>query len=387
MAESTKETKARRAKKYRRRRVTAAVAAVAVCAVIGVGVNGIVTARAETALADALATAEIRQTEQWEGVEQATRESRTAAEADLTAYVSAASEKAEAALKKAAEEAAAAAKAAAEAKKNAQTTNTSTKDSTELPASGGKLSSGGRPLSATRTGGNFKASVYTGNTGSANIGYYQSLNSDVKAWLKIPGTNINYPVLQNSSEDHYYLHRGLDRNQSYYGVLWTQTATQFGTGDTISGNNVIYGHNWKNCRWNAAPSTYYAGQQMFESLLSYHYTSWAEQYPYIYYSTPSEDMAFVIFACFYTEGTDWYINAEGNIDGVIAGAQSRSRHTFNVDVNSGDKLLTLSTCTRFYGNTDNQRFVVMARLLRPGEEMGPVTVTYNPNHQQPNVWG
>ena len=128
-------------------------------------------------------------------------------------------------------------------------------------------------------------------------------------------------------------------------------------------------------------------QQMFESLLSYHYTSWAEQYPYIYYSTPSEEMAFVIFACFYTEGSDWYINAEGNIDGVISGAQSRSRHNFGVDVNSSDKLLTLSTCTRYYGNTDNQRFVVMARLLRPGEEMGPVSVTYNPNHQQPNVWG
>ena len=27
------------------------------------------------------------------------------------------------------------------------------------------------------------------------------------------------------------------------------------------------------------------------------------------------------------------------------------------------------------------------RLLRPGEEMGPVSVSYNPNHQQPNVWG
>ena len=229
--------------------------------------------------------------------------------------------------------------------------------------------------------------MYNGNTGASNIGYYQSLNSDVKAWLKIPGTNINYPVLQNAYEDHYYLHRGLDRGQSYYGVLWTQTATQFGSADSLSSNTVIYGHNWKNCRWNAAPSTYYAGQQMFESLLSYHHTSWAEQYPYLYYSTPNEEMAFVIFACFYTEGTDWYINAEGNIDSVISGAKSRSRHNFGVDVNSGDKLITLSTCTRFYGNTDNQRFVVMARLLRPGEEMGPVSVSYNPNHQQPNVWG
>lgn len=382
MAETTKENKAQRAKKYRRRRVTAAVAAAAMCAVIGVGVNGVVTARANTALADALATAADLQQAQQESARQALRESRTAAEANLAAYVTEASEEAEAALKKAAEEAAKAAAA-----KAAQTTNTSTNDSTELPSNGGKLSSGGRALAATKTGGNFKASVYTGNTGASNLSYYQSLNSDVKAWLKIPGTNINYPVLQNASEDHYYLHRGLDRGQSYYGVLWTQTATRFGGGDSLSSNNVIYGHNWKNCRWNAAPSTYYAGQQMFESLLSYHYTSWAEQYPYIYYSTPSEEMAFVIFACFYTEGSDWYINAEGNIDGVISGAQSRSRHNFGVDVNSSDKLLTLSTCTRYYGNTDNQRFVVMARLLRPGEEMGPVSVTYNPNHQQPNVWG
>ena len=334
MAETTKENKAQRAKKYRRRRVTAAVAAAAMCAVIGVGVNGVVTARANTALADALATAADLQQAQQESARQALRESRTAAEANLAAYVTEASEEAEAALKKAAEEAAKAAAAKA-----------------------------------------------------SNLSYYQSLNSDVKAWLKIPGTNINYPVLQNASEDHYYLHRGLDRGQSYYGVLWTQTATRFGSGDSLSSNNVIYGHNWKNCRWNAAPSTYYVGQQMFESLLSYHYTSWAEQYPYIYYSTPSEEMAFVIFACFYTEGSDWYINAEGNIDGVISGAQSRSRHNFGVDVNSSDKLLTLSTCTRYYGNTDNQRFVVMARLLRPGEEMGPVSVTYNPNHQQPNVWG
>ena len=102
MAETTKENKAQRAKKYRRRRVTAAVAAAAMCAVIGVGVNGVVTARANTALADALATAADLQQAQQESARQALRESRTAAEADLTAYVAEASEEAEASLKKAA---------------------------------------------------------------------------------------------------------------------------------------------------------------------------------------------------------------------------------------------------------------------------------------------
>ena len=334
MAETTKETKAQRAKKYRTRRLLVGAAGLVLCVGVAFGIDGVVTARADSALADALAAATDLQVEQHQSVEQAAAEGRTAAAADLTAYVAEAGEKADAALQKAAEEAKKA-KAAEEARKAAAATSTST----ELP--GGQKSSGsGRALTATKTGGNFKASVYNGNTGASNIGYYQSLNSDVKAWLKIPGTNINYPVLQNAYEDHYYLHRGLDRGQSYYGVLWTQTATQFGSADSLSSNTVIYGHNWKNCRWNAAPSTYYAGQQMFESLLSYHHTGWAEQYPYLYYSTPNEEMAFVIFACFYTEGTDWYINAEGNIDSVISGAKSRSRHNFGVDVNSGDKLIT-----------------------------------------------
>lgn len=197
MAETTKETKAQRAKKYRTRRLLVGAAGLVLCVGVAFGIDGVVTARADSALADALAAATDLQVEQHQSVEQAAAEGRTAAAADLTAYVAEAGEKADAALQKAAEEAKKA-KAAEEARKAAAATSTST----ELP--GGQKSSGsGRALTATKTGGNFKASVYNGNTGASNIGYYQSLNSDVKAWLKIPGTNINYPVLQNAYEDHY----------------------------------------------------------------------------------------------------------------------------------------------------------------------------------------
>ena len=262
-----------------------------------------------------------------------------------------------------------------------------TGDSTALPPAGTVNNAYGRPLVATQKGGNFKASAYNGATGAGNLPGYQASNSDVKAWIRIPGTNINHPVLQSSRGDHYYCHLNWQGGASHNGCLWTPMATSFGTGDTLSSNTVIYGHNWRNCRWNTAPNTYYPGMAMLESLLSYHYTSWAEQYPYIYYSTPSEQMTFVIFACFYTEATDWYIQPSADAGYLASEAKSRSRHNFNVDVSSGDKILTLSTCTRFYGNTNNQRFVVMARLMRPGEVIGPVSVSYNPNHRQPNVWG
>ena len=94
-----------------------------------------------------------------------------------------------------------------------------------------------------------------------------------------------------------------------------------------------------------------------------------------------------IFACFYTELAFIYNGPEGNMDYIIKEAQRRSRHTFDVDVNSSDKIVTLSTCTRAYGQTSNQRFVVMGRLLRPGETVGPVAISANLNHKQPSVWG
>ena len=116
MAETTKETKAQRAKKYRTRRLLVGAAGLVLCVGVAFGIDGVVTARADSALADALAAATDLQVEQHQSVEQAAAEGRTAAAADLTAYVAEAGEKADAALQKAAEEAKKA-KAAEEARK------------------------------------------------------------------------------------------------------------------------------------------------------------------------------------------------------------------------------------------------------------------------------
>ena len=56
-----------------------------------------------------------------------------------------------------------------------------------------------------------------------------------------------------------------------------------------------------------------------------------------------------------------------------------------MDVNASDKILTLSTCTRAYGQTNQQRFVVMARLLRSGETISEVSITPNPDFKRPQL--
>ena len=99
-------------------------------------------------------------------------------------------------------------------------------------------------------------------------------------------------------------------------------------------------------------------------------------------------MKWVIFAAFYTDITFNYIEpnpTDSGLSAIISGAKARSRHNFDVDVNSDDKIITMSTCTRAYGSSDRQRFVVMARLLRDGESVKAINVTTNPNPVLPNL--
>lgn len=244
---------------------------------------------------------------------------------------------------------------------------------------------GGESYTAAAATGVFNAAAY-GSSGASNIGYWRSINSDVVGWLRVPGTNIDWPVVQNTQDVNYYTHLGYDKQYSYNGVIWTNPGTRTSASASgLSSNTVIYGHNWTN--YGASPRIGYSGDVMFAQLTAYHWLSVAQSYPYFYYSTAQGgEFPVKIFACFYTELAFVYNVAEGDMNYIISEARRRSRHSFDVDVNSSDKIVTLSTCTRAYGQTSNQRFVVMGRLLRPGETIGPVTVTSNPNHKQPSVW-
>lgn len=222
-----------------------------------------------------------------------------------------------------------------------------------------------------------------GTSGFSNVAAWKAQNNDVVGWLKIPNTNINYPVVVGATNNT-YASIGYYKEPSKNGVIWADSDTKFGSRSDISQNTVLYGHNWTNVAAN--PRIAAERDVMFGQLTGFHHLSFAQVTPYIFYSTNNEEMTWKVFAVFYTEESFNYIAAEPGKDGmdyIIGQAKERSRHNYDVDVNSSDKILTLSTCTRAYGQTDKQRFVVMARLMRPDEEITPVTITANPNPKQP----
>jgi len=67
----------------------------------------------------------------------------------------------------------------------------------------------------------------------------RAINPDIVGWLIVPGTNINYPVVQGSDNEHYLYHL-FDESYSGTGAIFAD----YQNSPTLDGlNNIIYGHN------------------------------------------------------------------------------------------------------------------------------------------------
>ena len=194
------------------------------------------------------------------------------------------------------------------------------------------------------------------------------INSDTIGWLQIPGTNIDYPVMQGATLTA-YADLDINRNYSYNGSLWVDTDI-----NDASTNTVIFGHNWTNVSSN--PSVGRAGDVMFAQLPSFAHLWFAQRVPYFYYSSTSQDMVWQVFAAFYTTDLEFYLyttRTGSALQSIIDKGRSLSLHHYDVSVSSSDRIITLSTCTRALGSSEGQRFVVMAKLVSSGDPNVQVT--------------
>ena len=71
----------------------------------------------------------------------------------------------------------------------------------------------------------------------------QQQNADIYAWIRIPETQIDYPILQHPSDDAYYLNHTVEGTEGLPGSIYTEKVN---SKDFTDFNTVIYGHNMKN---------------------------------------------------------------------------------------------------------------------------------------------
>lgn len=208
-------------------------------------------------------------------------------------------------------------------------------------------------------------------------------NNDVIGWLSIDGTTIDAEVLQGEDNEE-YVRSDITKNYNWYGCYYADYENTFGDRNDLSQNTVIYGHNM----------TDNPEDVMFAQLMKYTDIDFARSHPYIKFSTPEDDMVWKVFAVLYTEPFPYnyveypitYSGGTFEFTRLVGEFRDRSIYDYDVDVNMDDKLLTLSTCTYKFGNHKEQRYLVVARLVRPGEAVDDATVNVevNPSIKEPN---
>ena len=181
-----------------------------------------------------------------------------------------------------------------------------------------------------------------------------NLNPDLVGWIEIPGTKVNYPVVQRSSETDYYLYRDFYGNYDPHGCLYAREQCNVAK---PSDNITIYGHRMND------------GTMMGE-VGFYEKKSFWEEHPIIYFDTLAEEQIYQIIYVFKTtasvgEGFRYHLYVdftdESVFDEFITGCRQNALYDTGLTAEYGDTLITLSTCEY---TLLNGRLVVVAKRIK-----------------------
>ena len=210
----------------------------------------------------------------------------------------------------------------------------------------------------------------------------KKVNDDNIGWLTVPGTGIDYPVLQYTDNKE-YMRLDYNRKWKFAGSIFADFRDYGTIRDNLSKNYVIYGHNI-----NTNHGTVKEKDEMFALLLHYSDFDFAKQNQHIFYSTYEDEMVWEIFAVFYTDVDFFYIDvnpeSDESFEWLINEARMRSEYNYDVDVGVDDKIITLSTCAYKFDTKEEQRFVVMGKLVPNNEFFTNNDVEINPYPKLPS---
>ncbi len=185
-----------------------------------------------------------------------------------------------------------------------------------------------------------------------NIAALQQENSDIYAWITVPGTTIDYPILQ-SEEDNYYLEKQVDGTDGLPGSIYTNAIDGK---DFSRSNTIIYGHNMKN-------GSYFGQLHLFEEQDFFD----TNKYVYIYLSDRKLTYSIIIASTFNDEylpdvydfsnqvGAGQFLN---DLAKYASGDDSTSTCE-NISMGEWNQIITLSTCV---SGESEKRYVVVAKL-------------------------
>ena len=178
-------------------------------------------------------------------------------------------------------------------------------------------------------------------------------NPDIYAWITVPGTNIDYPVLRREGDDSYYLNHDQDHGYSIAGALFTET--EYNSASFDDPVTVIYGHRMDTDTMFGMLQRFYSDPENLA------------EYDTVTVFTPEKGFRYRIFAAVphsdihLLDGAD-YTNA-GHYKRLLTDILGTTAMGSSIDpdyeLNYDHKILILSTC---YRGDITRRFLVCAYL-------------------------
>lgn len=173
-----------------------------------------------------------------------------------------------------------------------------------------------------------------------------AMNPEVVGWIRIPGTTINYAIVQ-AEDNSKYLKTSLDGTWNQFGWPFMDYRNEANFTDK---NTILYGHNIAS-GWMFADLTYirngYLGTDIEVDI----------------YRKDYKLLRYKVFSVYETAPEPYYITTyfgdEEVFSTFVNTLAQRSKYNFNQSVGPNDNVLTLSTCTADAKN----RIVVHAKLV------------------------
>ncbi|MDD4844126.1 MAG: class B sortase [Anaerotignum sp.] len=180
-------------------------------------------------------------------------------------------------------------------------------------------------------------------------------NQEFTGWIKIEGTEIDYPVMKPTEDNDFYLNHSPDGNYNQYGAIYFDVSSDLKNPST---NWILYGHNFRD-------------GSMFGSLKKYKNESYYQEHPIIKLDTLYEEGEYEIISVFtsqvFRKDQDVFkyyqytnIQSKEKFDEYISNIEKLSLYEIDETAEFGDSLITLSTCDEW---TENGRIAVVAKKI------------------------
>lgn len=179
------------------------------------------------------------------------------------------------------------------------------------------------------------------------------VNDEVYAWITVPGTNVDYPVLQSKTSDFFYIDHDVYKQYKFAGSIYTEACN---LKDFSDRNTVLYGHNM-------------ADKSMFATLHKFEDETFFNENRYIYVYLPQRKLTYEIVSAYVYDDRHILNSFNFSEDDVfeeylktVKNPRSSVKNVWEeaeLDLNS--KLITLSTCL---DADDSGRYLVQGVLIK-----------------------